>query len=88
MQQIKRMKSLKKCKLKLNEILLFASLHHLDITQTANTMKIWASEHVFGHSCETVTTATMQKHPNPMSPSEFRVDVLDRHRSFWKFAQL
>ncbi|KAJ8779088.1 hypothetical protein J1605_012939 [Eschrichtius robustus] len=55
-------------------------------------MKIWTSEHVFeyvwgggrsaggmGHPWETVTTAAMQKYPNPMNPSVVGVDVLDRH---------
>ncbi|XP_013857154.1 protein slowmo homolog 2 [Austrofundulus limnaeus] len=41
-------------------------------------MKIWASEHVFNHPWETVTKAAMQKYPNPMNPSVFGVDVLDR----------
>ena len=42
-------------------------------------MKIWTSEHVFDHPWETVTTAAMQKYPNPMNPSVAGVDVLDRH---------
>ncbi|XP_075854818.1 PRELI domain containing protein 3B-like [Microcebus murinus] len=42
-------------------------------------MKMWTSEHVFDHPWETVTTAAMQKHPNPMNPSVVGVDVLDRH---------
>ncbi|XP_037771150.1 PRELI domain containing protein 3B isoform X1 [Chelonia mydas] len=42
-------------------------------------MKIWTSEHVFDHPWETVTTAAMQKYPNPMNPSVIGVDVLDRH---------
>ncbi|PKK26741.1 protein slowmo homolog 2-like [Columba livia] len=42
-------------------------------------MKIWTSEHVFDHSWETVTTAAMQKYPNPMNPSVVGVDVLARH---------
>uniref|UniRef100_A0A8C8RUV1 PRELI domain containing 3B n=1 Tax=Pelusios castaneus TaxID=367368 RepID=A0A8C8RUV1_9SAUR len=42
-------------------------------------MKIWTSEHVFDHPWETVTTAAMQKYPNPMNPSVVGVDVLDRH---------
>ncbi|XP_061622568.1 PRELI domain containing protein 3B-like [Phyllopteryx taeniolatus] len=41
-------------------------------------MKIWASEHIFNHPWETVTKAAMQKYPNPMNPSVFGVDVLDR----------
>ncbi|XP_062853670.1 PRELI domain containing protein 3B isoform X2 [Trichomycterus rosablanca] len=31
------------------------------------------------HPWETVTKAAMQKYPNPMNPSVFGVDVLDRH---------
>uniref|UniRef100_A0A8C5K3S2 Protein slowmo homolog 2-like n=1 Tax=Jaculus jaculus TaxID=51337 RepID=A0A8C5K3S2_JACJA len=43
-------------------------------------MKIWASEHhLFDHPWETVTTAAMQKNPNPMNPSVLGVDVLHRH---------
>ncbi|KAM5245714.1 PRELI domain containing protein 3B isoform 2-T2 [Ctenodactylus gundi] len=42
-------------------------------------MKIWTSEHVFDHPWETVTTAAMQKYPNPMNPNVVGVDVLDRH---------
>ncbi|XP_006837766.1 PREDICTED: protein slowmo homolog 2 isoform X2 [Chrysochloris asiatica] len=42
-------------------------------------MKIWTSEHVFDHPWETVTTAAMQKYPNPMNPSVVGVDVLHRH---------
>ncbi|CAJ1085577.1 PRELI domain containing protein 3B-like [Xyrichtys novacula] len=41
-------------------------------------MKIWASEHIFNHPWETVINAAMQKYPNPMNPSVFGVDVLDR----------
>ncbi|XP_006900630.1 PREDICTED: protein slowmo homolog 2-like [Elephantulus edwardii] len=42
-------------------------------------MKIWTSEHVFDHPREMVTTAAMQKYPNPMNPSVVGVDVLHRH---------
>lgn len=42
-------------------------------------MKIWTSEHIFNHPWETVTTAAMQKYPNPMNTSVVGVDVLDRH---------
>ncbi|XP_018429891.1 PREDICTED: PRELI domain containing protein 3B isoform X2 [Nanorana parkeri] len=42
-------------------------------------MKIWTSEHVFDHPWEMVTTAAMQKYPNPMNPSVVGVDVLNRH---------
>uniref|UniRef100_A0A8C1VX74 PRELI domain containing 3 n=1 Tax=Cyprinus carpio TaxID=7962 RepID=A0A8C1VX74_CYPCA len=31
------------------------------------------------HPWETVTKAAMQKYPNPMNPSVFGVDVLDRN---------
>ncbi|XP_053309547.1 PRELI domain containing protein 3B [Spea bombifrons] len=41
-------------------------------------MKIWTSEHVFDHPWETVTTAAMQKYPNPMNPNVVGVDVLNR----------
>nr|XP_020475870.1 PRELI domain containing protein 3B-like isoform X1 [Monopterus albus] len=41
-------------------------------------MKFWTSEHIFNHPWETVTKAAMQKYPNPMNPSVFGVDVLDR----------
>lgn len=34
---------------------------------------------VCSHPWETVTTAAMQKYPNPMNPSVVGVDVLDRH---------
>ncbi|CAD7669179.1 unnamed protein product [Nyctereutes procyonoides] len=43
-------------------------------------MKIWTSEHVFDHPWETVTTAAMQKYPNPMNPSVVGVDVCTSHR--------
>ncbi|XP_027248476.1 PRELI domain containing protein 3B-like [Cricetulus griseus] len=42
-------------------------------------MKIWSSEHVLEHPWEMVTTAAMQKYPNPMNPRVVGVDVLDRH---------
>lgn len=35
--------------------------------------------YVDSHPWETVTTAAMQKYPNPMNPSVVGVDVLDRH---------
>lgn len=38
---------------------------------------VWVS--VASHPWETVTTAAMQKYPNPMNPSVVGVDVLDRH---------
>uniref|UniRef100_A0A4X2JNT6 PRELI/MSF1 domain-containing protein n=1 Tax=Vombatus ursinus TaxID=29139 RepID=A0A4X2JNT6_VOMUR len=41
--------------------------------------KLWTLKHVFDHPRETVTTAAMQKYPNPMNPSVVGVDVLDRH---------
>ena len=33
---------------------------------------------IYSHPWETVTKAAMQKYPNPMNPSVFGVDVLDR----------
>ncbi|XP_005805318.1 PRELI domain containing protein 3B [Xiphophorus maculatus] len=42
-------------------------------------MKIWTSEYIFNHPWEMVTKAAMQKYPNPMNPSVFGVDVLDRN---------
>uniref|UniRef100_A0A671FJC8 PRELI/MSF1 domain-containing protein n=1 Tax=Rhinolophus ferrumequinum TaxID=59479 RepID=A0A671FJC8_RHIFE len=42
-------------------------------------MKTWTSEHVFDHPRETITTAAMQKYPNPTNPSVAGADVLDRH---------
>ncbi|TMS16190.1 PRELI domain containing protein 3B [Larimichthys crocea] len=48
------------------------------LTEKPNKMKIWASEHIFNHPWETVTKAAMQKYPNPMNPSVFGVDVLNR----------
>ncbi|XP_053427871.1 PRELI domain containing protein 3A isoform X2 [Nycticebus coucang] len=42
-------------------------------------MRIWSSEHVFGHPWDTVAQAAMRKYPNPMNPSVVGVDVLDRH---------
>ncbi|XP_074879046.1 PRELI domain containing protein 3A isoform X1 [Buteo buteo] len=41
-------------------------------------MKIWSSEHVFGHPWDTVIKAAMRKYPNPMNPCVVGVDVLDR----------
>ncbi|XP_054840528.1 PRELI domain containing protein 3A isoform X2 [Eublepharis macularius] len=41
-------------------------------------MKIWSSEHIFGHPWDTVIKAAMRKYPNPMNPSVVGVDVLDR----------
>jgi len=41
-------------------------------------MKIWASEHVFNHSWETVTQAAWRKYPNPMNPAVIGIDVLSR----------
>nr|XP_025870860.1 PRELI domain containing protein 3B [Vulpes vulpes] len=40
---------------------------------------VWFLVHVGSHPWETVTTAAMQKYPNPMNPSVVGVDVLDRH---------
>lgn len=44
----------------------------------APAMKIWSSEHVFGHPWDTVIKAAMRKYPNPMNPCVVGVDVLDR----------
>ncbi|KAM4841107.1 PRELI domain containing protein 3A [Thomomys bottae] len=41
-------------------------------------MKIWSSEHVFGHPWDTVIQAAMRKYPNPMNPCVVGVDVLER----------
>ncbi|XP_036101039.1 PRELI domain containing protein 3A isoform X3 [Molossus molossus] len=41
-------------------------------------MKIWNSEHVFGHPWDTVIKAAMRKYPNPMNPCVVGVDVLER----------
>ncbi|XP_075388777.1 PRELI domain containing protein 3A isoform X2 [Tenrec ecaudatus] len=41
-------------------------------------MKIWSSEHVFGHPWDTVIKAAMKKYPNPMNPCVVGVDVLER----------
>ncbi|XP_039594443.1 PRELI domain containing protein 3A isoform X2 [Polypterus senegalus] len=41
-------------------------------------MKMWSSEHIFSYPWETVINAAMKKYPNPMNPSVFGVDVLDR----------
>ncbi|KAM6277393.1 PRELI domain containing protein 3A isoform 3-T5 [Spheniscus humboldti] len=41
-------------------------------------MKIWSSEHVFGHPWDTVIKAAMRKYPNPMNPCVVGVDVLNR----------
>jgi hypothetical protein len=45
-------------------------------------MKIWSSEHVFHHSWENVVKAALQKYPNPLNPSVFGVDVIERHIDF------
>ncbi|XP_059562656.1 PRELI domain containing protein 3A isoform X4 [Myotis daubentonii] len=41
-------------------------------------MRIWSSEHVFGHPWDTVIKAAMRKYPNPMNPCVVGVDVLER----------
>ncbi|XP_053419481.1 PRELI domain containing protein 3A-like [Nycticebus coucang] len=41
-------------------------------------MRIWSSEHVFGHPWDTVAQAATRKYPNLMNPSMVGVDVLDR----------
>ena len=57
----------------------FVTQHHQETVLATITLKIWTSEHVFDHPWEIVTTAAMQKHPNPMNPSVVGADVLDRH---------
>ncbi|XP_063088079.1 PRELI domain containing protein 3A isoform X3 [Cavia porcellus] len=46
-------------------------------------MRIWNSEHVFGHPWDTVIKAAMRKYPNPMNPSVVGVDVLERSVDGW-----
>jgi len=41
-------------------------------------MKIWTSEHTFGHPWETVVSAACQKYPNPLNPNVIGLDVIDR----------
>lgn len=41
-------------------------------------MKIWTSEHVFGHNWETVTQSQWRKYPNPHNTSVLCTDVLER----------
>ncbi|XP_062933237.1 PRELI domain containing protein 3A isoform X1 [Cynocephalus volans] len=41
-------------------------------------MKVWSSEHVFGHPWDTVIKAAMRKYPNPLNPCVVGVDVLER----------
>jgi len=41
-------------------------------------MKIWTSEHVFGHNWETVVQSQFRKYPNPHNTSVLGTDVLDR----------
>ncbi|XP_070320618.1 PRELI domain containing protein 3A isoform X2 [Odocoileus virginianus] len=41
-------------------------------------MRVWSSEHVFGHPWDTVIKAAMRKYPNPMNPCVVGVDVLER----------
>ncbi len=41
-------------------------------------MKIWATEHVFGHSWDTVVKGQWQKYPNPHNPAVLGTDVLER----------
>uniref|UniRef100_A0A8C9I6Y5 PRELI/MSF1 domain-containing protein n=1 Tax=Piliocolobus tephrosceles TaxID=591936 RepID=A0A8C9I6Y5_9PRIM len=42
-------------------------------------MKIWTSEHIFDHPWGTVTTAAMQKYPNPRNPGIVGFDVLNKN---------
>ncbi|XP_062501033.1 PRELI domain containing protein 3B-like [Corticium candelabrum] len=42
-------------------------------------MKIWSTEHIFGHTWEQITMAAWQKYPNPMNPNVVGTDVLERH---------
>lgn len=41
-------------------------------------MKIWTSEHIFGHPWETVIKATFRKYPNPLNTAVKGIDVVDR----------
>lgn len=42
-------------------------------------MKIWTSEHVFGHNWETVVQSQFRKYPNPINTNVLGTDVIDRH---------
>jgi hypothetical protein len=44
-----------------------------------DSMKIWSSEHTFGHTWEQITKAVWRKYPNPMNPNVVGTDVLERH---------
>jgi len=41
-------------------------------------MKIWTSEHVFGHNWETVVQSQFRKYPNPHNTNVLGTDVVDR----------
>jgi len=41
-------------------------------------MKLWSSQHVFGHSWDRVTQALWRKYPNKLNPNVVAVDVIDR----------
>lgn len=41
-------------------------------------MKIWTTEHVFGHSWDAVVRGQWQKYPNPHNTSVLGTDVVDR----------
>jgi len=41
-------------------------------------MRIWTSEHVFGHDWETVTQGQWRKYPNPHNTAVLGTDVVDR----------
>lgn len=50
--------------------------------QCSQSLSLWLNSDIellsLSHPWETVTKAAMQKYPNPMNPSVFGVDVLDR----------
>lgn len=41
-------------------------------------MKLWSSEHLFGHTWDQVTQALWRKYPNKLNPNVVAVDVIDR----------
>jgi len=48
------------------------------IQTLASVMKIWTSEHVFGHNWETVVQSQFRKYPNPHNTNVLGTDVVDR----------
>ena len=50
-----------------------------DSVQNLSIMKIWTSEHVFGHNWETVVQSQFRKYPNPHNNNVLGTDVVDRH---------